>query len=222
MGDTINQSFQSIFIREGDWPVPQLDSRLHGVLLDDIKFSVSDVQKIIGGLKDNSSPGPDGIHPKFLIECAGNLARPLYYLFRDSLDSGIIPDIWKVANVTPIYKKGVKSDPLNYRPISLTSVVCKAMERIIRDKIVDHLDSHNLLSKQQHGFRSNRSCLTQSLEYFQEVHDMLDAKGTKGVDAIYLDCKKAFDTVPHKRLLAKLEAYGISGKKFEMDQMLSI
>ena len=85
------------------------------------------------------------------------------------------------------------------------------MERIIRDKIVDHLDSHDLLSKQQHGFRSNRSCLTQLLEYFQEVHDMLDAKGTKGVDAIYLDCKKAFDTVPHKRLLAKLEVYGISG-----------
>ena len=76
---------------------------------------------------------------------------------------------------------------------------------------MEHLDKYNL-SSQQHGFRSNRSCLTQLLEYFLEVHDMLDEPGTKGVDAIYLDCKKAFDTVPHKRLMAKLEAYGISGK----------
>ena len=84
------------------------------------------------------------------------------------------------------------------------------MERILRDKIMDHLESNNLLSKHQHGFRSNRSCLTQLLEYFLEVHDSLDALDP--VDAIYLDCQKAFDTVPHKRLLGKLEAYGISGK----------
>ena len=213
--------FQSIFIREGDEPVPQLAPRVQGVLLDDIEFSVSDVRKILDGLKDNSSPGPDGIHPKFLKECASNLDRPLYYLFRDSLDSGIIPDIWKVAYVTPIYKKGARSDPLNYRPISLTSVVCKAMERIIRDKIVDHLDSHDLLSKQQHGFRLNRSCLTQLLEYFQEVHDLLDAKNIKGVDAIYLDCKKAFDTVPHKRLCKAGSIWNLRNF-FEMDQMLSI
>ena len=98
------------------------------------------------------------------------------------------------------------------KTLTQPSVVCKAMERIIRDKIIEHLDVYNRLSVHQHGFRSNRSCLTQLLEYFQEVHNLLDEKGTKGVDAIYLDCKKAFDTVPHKRLLAKLEAYGISGK----------
>ena len=84
------------------------------------------------------------------------------------------------------------------------------MERILREKIVDHLEKNNLLSKHQHGFRSKRSCLTQLLEYFSEIHDILD--NNDPVDAIYLDCKKAFDTVPHKRLLAKLEAYGISGK----------
>ena len=163
-GDTINQSFQSVFVREGDEPVPNFDFRIHGAILEDIDFSVSDVHKVICGLKESSSPGPDEIHPKFLIECVDYLDRPLYYLFRDSLDSGTIPNIWKVAHVTPIYKKGVKSDPLNYRPISLTSVVCKAMERIIRDKIIEHLDSHKLLSIHQHGFRSNRSCLTQLLE----------------------------------------------------------
>ena len=84
------------------------------------------------------------------------------------------------------------------------------MEKIIRNKIVDHLESNHLLSKHQHGFRSNRSCLTQLLEYFTEIHDIID-KGDP-VDAIYLDCKKAFDTVPHKRLIEKLKSYGIVGK----------
>ena len=92
----------------------------------------------------------------------------------------------------------------------MTSVPCKIMERIIRDKIVDHLETNNLLSRHQHGFRSNRSCLTQLLEYFTEIHDIIDSGNP--VDAIYLDCKKAFDTVPHKRLIKKLESYGIVGK----------
>ena len=131
-------------------------------------------------------------------------------IFRQSLDEGKLPVDWKSANVTPIYKKGKKSNPLNYRPISLTSVPCKVMEKIIRNKIVDHLESNHLLSKHQHGFRSNRSCLTQLLEYFTEIHDIID-KGDP-VDAIYLDCKKAFDTVPHKRLIEKLKSYGIVGK----------
>ena len=75
-GDTINQMFQSVFIREGNEPVPNIDSRVHGAFLEDIDFTVNDVHKLILSLKENSSPGPDGIHPKFLIECADNLARP--------------------------------------------------------------------------------------------------------------------------------------------------
>ena len=138
------------------------------------------------------------------------MAQPLYLIFRKSLDEGVVPDDWKQANVTPIYKKGKKIDPSNYRPISLTSVPCKVMERIVKNSIIDHLEQNSLLSKHQHGFRSNRSCLTQLLEYFTEISDMLETGDP--VDAIYLDCRKAFDTVPHKRLLAKLKAYGISGK----------
>ena len=84
------------------------------------------------------------------------------------------------------------------------------MERIIAKKIMEHFEKNNLFSVHQHGFRSNRSCLTQLLEYFTEIHNILD--DSDPVDAIYLDCKKAFDTVPHKRLLAKLKAYGITGK----------
>ena len=84
------------------------------------------------------------------------------------------------------------------------------MERVLRENIMDHLESNNLLSSHQHGFRSNRSCLTQLLEYFLEIHEIIDERDP--VDAIYLDCQKAFDTVPLKRLLVKLEAYGITGK----------
>ena len=86
------------------------------------------------------------------------------------------------------------------------------MEKVVRKGVVEHVISNNLLSKHQHGFRSNRLCLTQLLEYFLEVHEMLEEESVDGADAIYLDCKKAFDTVPHKRLIRKLEAYGVSGK----------
>ena len=207
--DTFNSTFQSVFVIEGDGTVHQPNFSFGGPVLENFEFSRKEVFDILVKLRSNSAPGPDGLHPKYLIECADLLAEPLYWLFRDSLDSSTIPDNWKI-DVTPIFKSGKKSNALNYRPVSLTSIVCKVMERIVRDRIVDHLIKHKLLSKLQHGFRANRSCLTQLLEYFQEVHDMLDAG--KPVDAIYLDCKKAFDTIPHKRLLAKLEAYGITGK----------
>ena len=208
--DVINSTFQSVFIIEGDGPIPTPDKLFDGPPLEDFDFTVSDVFYILSHLKESSAPGPDGIHPKVLVECATNLSIPIFTIIRRSLDSGCLPDDWKLANVTPIYKKGSKTNPLNYRPISLTAIICRVMERLIKNKIMELLERYELLSKHQHGFRSKRSCLTQLLEYFQEIHDAIDAGDP--VDAIYLDCKKAFDTVPHKRLLSKLRAYGISGK----------
>ena len=208
--NVINNTLQSVFVREGDGPIPQPTFVFHDVILEDIDFTEETVKDILDQLKESLAPGPDGIHAKVLKECSENLAQPLYLIFRKSLDEGVVPDDWKQANVTPIYKKGKKIDPSNYRPISLTSVPCKVMERIVKNSIIDHLEQNSLLSKHQHGFRSNRSCLTQLLEYFTEISDMLETGDP--VDAIYLDCRKAFDTVPHKRLLAKLKAYGISGK----------
>ena len=208
--DEMNLCFQSVFIQEGDELVPRPETFFNDKLLDDIHFDKKEVNDIMNHLKESSAPGPDIFHPKVLNECANNLAEPFYMIFRQSLDEGELPEDWKQANVTPIFKKGKKSDPLNYRPISLTSVPCKIMEKIIRNRIVEHLESNNLLSIHQHGFRSRRSCLTQLLEYFSEIHDMIDDGDP--VDAIYLDCKKAFDTVPHKRLIEKLKSYGIVGK----------
>ncbi|MCP4267589.1 MAG: reverse transcriptase family protein, partial [Candidatus Brocadiaceae bacterium] len=123
-----------------------------------------------------------------------------------------VPEEWKLANVTPIFKKGCKSQPGNYRPISLTSVVCKLMETIIRDKIVKHLETNKLLNDTQHGFHNKRSCLTNLLDFFYDIFKMYDEE--KAVDIIYLDFQKAFDKVPHKRLLAKIKAHGIDGNVY--------
>ena len=139
--------------------------------------------------------------------------RTAQKLFRQSLDEGKLPEDWKKANVTALFKSIERKIPENYRPISLTSVVCKLMERIIRNKIVDLMESNNLFAKEQHGFRAGRSCTTQLLEFMEEVTEAID-RGEK-VDVIHLDSAKVFDMVPHKRLLSKLKGYGIKGKIYD-------
>ena len=106
--DIINRTFQSVFVREGNEPLPQITYHFDGLPLEDVVFTVHVVHKILSTIKESSAPGPDGIHPKVLKECADNLSLPFYLLFRDSLDTGIVPDAWKTAYVTPIYKKGKK------------------------------------------------------------------------------------------------------------------
>ena len=118
------------------------------------------------------------------------------------MEESKIPDIWKRANVTAIHKSGDKTNLENYRPISLTSVAYKLMERLILDKIVDHMTPHNLFSPYQHGFIPGKSCITQLLETLEEITDAMDQG--YDVDIIYLDYTKAFDKIPHKRLLKKL------------------
>ena len=116
---------------------------------------------------------------------------------------------WKLANITPLFKKGDKSNPGNYRPISLTSVVCKLMESILRDKIVEFLEKNNIIRDSQHGFRNRRSCLTNLLDFLHDIYEMYEEG--RAVDIIYLDFQKAFDKVPHRKLLNKVESHGISG-----------
>ena len=121
-----------------------------------------------------------------------------------------IPTIWKKANVTAIFKKGEKSKAENHRPISLTSVPGKLMERLVKNAIVEHMTTNNLFSEAQHGFSKGKSCVTQLLEYLEDITEAMDNRND--VDVIYLDFCKAFDKIPHRRLLKKLEKYGIKGK----------
>ncbi len=131
-----------------------------------------------------------------------------------SLKEGKLPMEWKSATITPIFKnKGSKHKATNYRPVSLTSIPCKILEKIIRKKIMEHMNHNNFFTTFQHGFLEGRSCVTNllsSLDYWTRV---LDEKGA--IDCIYMDFRKAFDSVPHIRLLHKLESYGIHLKWLE-------
>ena len=205
----LNTFFSSVFTNEDTNSLPILAPRIKNHQLSDVSITQEKVYKHLSKLKTNKSPGPDTIHNKVLCEARGQLAGPLSHLFKSSLASGEIPQIWKHAHVAPIHKNGDKTDPNKYRPVSLTSSVGKMLESIIRDDLQSYLENNNLLCKEQFGFRSGKSCSTQLLQVVNEWSKAIDMG--KPVDVIYLDYQKAFDSVPHQRLLIKLKAYGITG-----------
>ena len=168
------------------------------------------VVKKLKKLNPNKSGGMDGLSPRVLLESAESIAEPVTLLINKTLDEGNLPQRWKDAEVTPIFKKGKKSTPGNYRPVSLTSVLCKVTESIIRDHIMNHLYRNQLLTECQHGFVRSRSCITQLLECLDAWTDMLDQGGS--IDVVYMDYAKAFDKVAHERLLRKLQGYGLTAQ----------
>ena len=123
-----------------------------------------------------------------------------------SLQEGIVPLEWKEANIIPLFKKGSRNKSVNYRPVSLTSVICKVLETIIRDHMMDFLIKHKLINPSQHGFLKARSCLSIFI-FFEEITKWVD-EGSP-VDVIYLDFQKAFDKVPHQRIILKLKSHGM-------------
>ena len=131
-------------------------------------------------------------------------------IFNSSLESGQVPEDWRVANVTPLFKKGSREELGNYRPVSLTSVVGKVLKTLIKDQMRNHLNKYKLIKGSQHGFTKGSSCLTNLLEFYETVSDWVDEG--KAVDIVYPDFKKAFDKVPHRRLLAKVRACGMTGQ----------
>ena len=123
---------------------------------------------------------------------------------------GKLPEDWKTSNITPIHKKDSRSKVENYRGVHLTAQLCKSLEGMIKEEIVNHLTKHNLIRDSQHGFQAGKSCITNLIEFLEEVTKNVD-EGSP-CDIIYMDFQKAFDKVPHKRLLKKLRKHGISGK----------
>ena len=133
----------------------------------------------------------NGLRPKHFKMGASIITRPLTILFTKSIETGVLPSDWKMAVISPIHKKGNKLEVGNYRDISLTPIPCKIFESIVRDQMLSHLESHNILTTNQHGFVKKRSCLTNLLETLGSWTKTLD--GRKGLDVLYLDYQKAFD-----------------------------
>lgn len=210
MAIKLNNYFASVFTEETHSEnQPTAPNHSNNVCLNTCDIQENVILSAINKVKTNKTPGPDKISPRILKEAKNELVKPLSILFNKSLSTRKVPDDWKLANVTPIFKKGDKSQTRNYRPISLTSVVGKLMETVLRDKVVAFLESNNIINESQHGFRNKRSCLTNLLDFFHDIYNLYD--NTRAVDVIYLDFQKAFDKVPHKRLINKVKAHGITG-----------
>ncbi|MCP4487008.1 MAG: hypothetical protein GY820_06775, partial [Gammaproteobacteria bacterium] len=207
--ELLNTFFASVFVEDdGQNQTLQLDRFDH--LPNEIFFSFDDVFMSLHNLPSKISSGPDNFPALFMKKLALYLAEPLAYIFNFSFVLGRLPDEWKFANITPIYKnKGSRSSTTNYRPISLTCVCCKVMEDIVVKRLSTAFLHVPIISSSQHGFVRKRSTVTQLLECFNDWTDRFE-RG-EAVDVIYLDIAKAFDSVCHKKLILKLGAYGFGG-----------
>ena len=215
--NVLADAFSSVFLSEPQGPLPEEcyhNQNVNNFEISELEISDLEVKDKLSKLDIFKSEGPDGVNPKLLRALADNLnfVHAVGKLFRACAATGRVPLAWKSANVIPLFKKGSKSDPLNYRPVSLTSILCKVYEQFVRQHILDHVESK--ISKVQHGFMPGKSCFSNLLETVDIILTALDEGAP--VDVLYLDFCKALDTVPHFRLLAKLEGYGITGSTLDI------
>lgn len=200
--------FQSVFTREDSAPLPTLNPPLRPDV-PDINVDTNGVLKQLRELKPAKASGPDQIPNIILKNCAETLAPALRDIFQLSLDSGQLPADWRKANVSCAFKKGDKHQAENYRPISLTSVCCKVLEHIVCSNLLAYFDKHQVLTDLNHGFRAGFSCETQLVTTLHDMFSSFDSNTQ--VDLAVLDFSKAFDTVPHSKLLHKLNNFGVKG-----------
>ena len=205
IAEMFNEYFASVFTVEDIASVPAAESMFQGSedeKLLDIHISEDTVRKKLTQLRTDKAPGADNMSPRILVELKDVITFPVTQIMKLSFATGVIPDDWKIALVSPIYKNSPKCQVSNYRPISLTSIICKLFESIVRDALVQHLENNGLIRGTQHGFRRGGSCLSNLLQFLDRVTSEID--NGECVDVVYLDFAKAFDKVPHKRLMAKL------------------
>ena len=172
-----------------------------------------EILKIVKGLKNKKSCGTDNITTSILKQCIPEFIDPLVHIFNMSLSTGIFPSKLKIAKVIPLYKKGDNKIISNYRPISLLSVFSKILEKLMFNRLMSFLNKYNVLYNYQFGFRKNYSSSLALIEVTNMIYNCLDKK--EYVLGLYLDLQKAFDTVNHDVLLAKLFHYGVRGNLYD-------
>ena len=208
--ELLAKQFKSAFTKDKEDPYQ--DTKLHGPAYPPIKeleIGEEGVRRLLEAIDPSKAAGPDELPCRLLKELATELAPIFTSLFRQTLHTGQLPTPWTTAWVVPIFKSGARCEPANYRPVSLTCVMCKLFEHIVCSHIRRHMDEHGILTDYNHGFRSQHSCESQLLITTTDIFSRMDRK--EQIDMAVLDFSKAFDTVPHRRLLSKLRLCGIHG-----------
>ena len=216
--ECLSEQYSSVFTQpRNDWSIPDMkeffkvdNTRPTGPILTHMDFSESDIEYACSELSPSSAPGPDGVPSALLKICRKELKRPLYVLWKSSLDQGCIPPDLLLVLVSPVHKGGSRADPAQYRPVALTSHITKVFERVVRRALVTHLEAQGMLPPDQHGFREHRSTLTQLLSHWDKVLDHLEQG--EAVDVIYTDFSKAFDKCETNVLLHTLRECGVKGE----------
>ncbi|KAK3088848.1 hypothetical protein FSP39_024556 [Pinctada imbricata] len=188
--DILANFFSGVFTKEPSGELPELEPRNISIPWSEVNIEEDIIRILLSNLNSEKSPGPDQMHPRLFKELSQELAQPLRIIFEKSIRDRQVPDEWKVAKISAIYKKGPKSIAGNYRPVSLTSIVCKVMEKIVRNHITKYFLENDLFTKRQYGFMSGRSTAIQLLKVLDEWTEAID--NGQGIDCIYMDYKKSF------------------------------
>jgi hypothetical protein len=210
IAEVLDDQFESVFVDEDPGELPYFEPKRQDAFgVEELMQCLDEtiVQERLFTLKSDKACGVDEISTHVLKMCAKGFALPLSLIFRRSIAEGRVPVQWKEANISPIFKKGSRVIAANYRPVSLTSVVCKVLESIVRDRFMQYLEVEGLISDEQHGFVRGKSCVSNLLETLDLVTKELSEGHS--VDVVYLDFLKAFDMVPHRRLVHKLKGFGM-------------
>jgi len=205
-----NNYFCTVFTKDNGCIISKNTCIKPNLSMANIQISDSDICKAILRLNNDSSPGHDGLPTTVFKKLMSSLVNPLKLIFNASLNLGNIPDIWKVAAVVPIYKKGDKALVSNYRPVSLTAITCKIMERIIVQSLKAFMLTNNLISSNQYAYLAGRSCQAQLISFVNKL--IADKCAKSQIDTVYIDFSKAFDSVVHKKLMFKLKCIGFSNQ----------
>ena len=209
IGEILSKQFVSVFSKPLE-DTPSSSSSSNGPQLSEVIFDQSDVEQCIDEIRKNAAPGFDGFPAIFLKICKLELSLPLTLIWSESFKTASVPLLLKKSIIVPIHKGGSKALAKQYRPVALTSHLIKIFEKMIKRRLMCFLEENQLLKEGQHGFRSGRSCLSQLLEHFEMIVDIVSSG--KNVDVIYLDFAKAFDKVDFDVLLSKLSRLGVSGR----------